>query len=187
MKNLSKAQLLLCLCCGITYRLRLRLLDIVLTKKKFKSGTTIKTKINHKWEAVCISESSQSRWVRQTQEREREAAWWGGNPCSNRGAVAQRDFMTLAKVIQEAWAELGNEARAPETLNHKEILLFHTSSCSSSLLQAEKCFNWTASVPKISSIVSHSGILNLGSSHFIFHSPLHSLCFWQVYFQMLPW
>lgn len=143
-------------------------------------------KINHKWEAVCTSESFQSQRTRQTQEREREAAWWGGNPCSSRGAVAQRDYMTLAKVIQEAWAEPGNEARAPETLNHKASLptphifmLFFPFS-------GRKMFRLNSFGSPNSFYYFSRWDFKPWQPPFHLHSSSHSLCFWQVYFQILP-
>lgn len=110
-------------------------------QKQIKSrNNQIQTERNEKSEAVCASQSLRSRRVRQAEEKEGEGVVLEkGNPCSK---GEQRDEVTLAKVTREAWAEPQNEARAPETLNHKAILptpcIFSLSfSFSSSLFKAE--------------------------------------------------
>lgn len=109
----------------------------------------------------------------EAKEGRRGAMLWDGDACNSRRAVARGDWVTLAKVMREAWAESGNEARAPETLNHKAILptprvftLFLFLSFSD-----RKRIDWRAAVPQIPSIISHPRVLKPGNLLFIWIHP----------------
>lgn len=169
-QKLSKTQLLFCLCYGITYRLCLRLLDRVQTEtnqtrdNKNRDKSEMRGSLHLRDFTLSAGEAKEGR---------RGAMLWDGDACNSRRAVARGDWVTLAKVMWEAWAEPGNEARAPETLNHKAILptprvftLFLFLSFSD-----RKRIDWRAAVPQIPSIISHPGVLKPGNLLFIWIHP----------------